>query len=103
MTAKKIIDAEFTDIDGTTKGGKRIFEQIADVAEHAADPLDSIPHAEAHRAAEKLRKVGEIARDVDMIVEESKPIARKVESAIDRMLKVVGLEDFSERDVLPRR
>lgn len=103
MSESKVIDAEFTDVDGTEKGGKRVLEQIADLADHAAKPVEQLPFEGARVAAERFRKVGEVARDVDALVEEAKPLARKAESAIAKFTKAIGLDDFSDRDVLPRR
>ena len=97
--SERVIDAEYEDIDGEVKGGKRVLEQVADVAEHIANPLEAIG---AERAAYRVRQAGFVAREVDDIIEEGRPLMKKAEGAIERALKVIGLDDFSDRGVMKR-
>ncbi len=99
--SERIIDAEFTDIDGTIKGGPRVLEQVAKVADRVAEPLGQIPGAE--RAAVRVRQVATVAREADGIIEDAKPLARRVEEAIAKAQRAVGLDDFSERGIMSRR
>lgn len=94
----KIIDAEFTDVDGSVKGGKRILEKLADIAEDAAGPVGFIDE----EAGVKVQQVSEVMRDMDSLIEEARPVARKAGSTFEKMLKTVGLDTFNERDVMKR-
>jgi hypothetical protein len=94
----KIIDAEFTDIDGVDKGGRRPLEKLADIAEDAAGPVGMFDE----KAGAKVQQVSEVIRDVDALIEEARPIARKAGGTFEKMLKTIGLDDFNERDVMKR-
>jgi hypothetical protein len=97
--SEKIIDAEFTDVDGEEKGGKRVLEQVADVAEHIANPVEALG---AEKAAHKIRQAAFVAREVDGLIEEGRPLMRKAEGAIERALRLAGLEGFNDRDIMKR-
>jgi hypothetical protein len=99
MTEKKtqVIDAEFVDVDGKVKGGKRVLERVADLADHAAEPLTKVG-ADAYAA--KAKQVASVTRDVDGLIEEAKPIVDKVGSTWTKVVQVMGLNE--DREVLRR-
>jgi hypothetical protein len=95
---EKIIDVEFIDVDGTTKGGKRTLERIADIADSASGPVSFLDP----EAAVKLQDTADIIRDADHIFEEAKPVIRRAGTAFEKMMKTWGLDDFNSRDVMKR-
>lgn len=98
---EKVIEAEFTDVDGTEKGGKRLLEEVADLADTISKPFDRLPGGQ--RAASRIRDAGVAVREVDGAIEEAKPVFKKIGARLKSAAEKLGLDEISDREVLSRR
>lgn len=95
----KVIDAEIIE-ESDGKHPKRILETVADVAEKVAKPFDKIPGGQ--RYAAHVRDAAVIVRDVDGAIESVKPVWEQIKTKTAKLAEDLGLEDFSDREVLKR-